>query len=257
MASILRAIYCSWSHRGGAHGHKRASRTSSFPPAYDSLSKVFSTSFERFIICVDMMSTKTAERLQAIAPVGKRTMKVIQPVPVPKGTYDFERQREKLLQELADSIPQEYYLPHDILDNPPEDVTGIPATCGILTEEEVRITEDHDATSLAEIIAQKRYTAVAVATAFAKRAAIAHQLTCCLTQYFMDEALERARYLDEYLEKEGRPIGPLHGVPVSVKEHMMLAGHYSSYGYLSTRVYNEKDCLLIKNLRDAGAVFYC
>lgn len=204
-----------------------------------------------------MMSTKTAERLQAIAPVGKRTMKVIQPVPVPKGTYDFERQREKLLQELADSIPQEYYLPHDILDNPPEDVTGIPATCGILTEEEVRITEDHDATSLAEIIAQKRYTAVAVATAFAKRAAIAHQLTCCLTQYFMDEALERARYLDEYLEKEGRPIGPLHGVPVSVKEHMMLAGHYSSYGYLSTRVYNEKDCLLIKNLRDAGAVFYC
>lgn len=200
------------------------------PPTPNLFSQVLSNPPVSLTVYASKMSTRTAERLQAIAPMGKRTMKVVQPVPVPKGTYEFEQKRAKLLQELAESIPQEYYLPHDIIDNAPRDVTGIPATCGILSEEEIRITEDHDATSLAEAIAQKRYTAVAVAKAFAKRAAIAHQLTCCLTQYFMDEALERARYLDEYLEKKGRPIGPLHGVPVSVKEHMMLAGHYSSYG---------------------------
>ncbi|CAK3787302.1 amidase signature domain-containing [Lecanosticta acicola] len=203
------------------------------------------------------MSTRLTDRLQAIVPMAKRTLRVIQTVPVPKGTDSFERQREKLIQELNESIPVEYHLPQDIIDNAPTDVTSIPSSCGILCEEEIRITEDHDATSLAEAIARKRYTAVAVAKAFAKRAAIAHQLTCCLTQYFMEEALERARYLDDYLEKEGRPIGPLHGVPVSVKEHMMLAGHYSSYGYLSTRTYNDRDSLLIKDLRAAGAVFYC
>ena len=87
--------------------------------------------------------------------MGNRTMKVVQPVPVPRGTYDFEKQREKLLQELADSIPREYYLPHDIIDNVTRDVTCIPASCGILNEEEIRITEDHDATSLAEAISQK------------------------------------------------------------------------------------------------------
>jgi amidase len=34
---------------------------------------------------------------------------------------------------------------------------------------------------------------------------------------FFDEALERAKYLDERLAKDGKPVGPLHGLPVSVK----------------------------------------
>lgn len=34
---------------------------------------------------------------------------------------------------------------------------------------------------------------------------------------FFDEAIERGRWLDEYLAKEGKVVGPLHGVPVSVK----------------------------------------
>lgn len=181
---------------------------------------------------------------------------LIQTVPVPKGTDKFEQVRQNLVQELHASIPAEYHLPESLADNIPADVTDIPRTCGILTKDELTITEDYDATSLAQAIAQKKHTAVAVATAFAKRAAIAHQLTCCLTQFFMDEAVERAKYLDDYLEKNGKTVGPLHGVPVSVKEHMMLAGHYSSYGYLSTRSYNDKDSLMINILRDAGAVFY-
>lgn len=181
---------------------------------------------------------------------------LVQTVPVPKGTEKFEQVRQGLVQDLHASIPAEYHLPESLADNIPADVTDIPSTCGILTKEELTITEDYDATSLAQAIAEKQYTAVSVAKAFAKRAAIAHQLTCCLTQFFMDEAVERAKYLDDYLEKNGKTVGPLHGVPVSVKEHMMLAGHYSSYGYLSTRSYNDKDSLMIKILRDAGAVFY-
>ena len=72
----------------------------------------------------------------------------------------------------------------------------------------------------------------------------------------MDEALERAQYLDDYQEKTGKTIGPLHGVPVSIKEHMPVKGHYSSWGFISSRETSEKDSLMIEILRNAGAVFY-
>ena len=38
-----------------------------------------------------------------------------------------------------------------------------------------------------------------------------------MTEMFFDQALERAKHLDEYLEKEGKPMGPLHGMPISLK----------------------------------------
>lgn len=31
------------------------------------------------------------------------------------------------------------------------------------------------------------------------------------------EAIERAKYLDGYLLREGKPLGPFHGMPISVK----------------------------------------
>lgn len=184
-------------------------------------------------------------------------MHVLQPVSVPKGTPAFEEKRQKVIAELNDSIPKDLHLSESIFKDLPLDVTSIPASCGLLTPDEVAITEKYDATGLAEAIAKKQLTAAAVATAFCKRAAIAHQLTCCLTQFFMQEAVERAKYLDDYLAKNGKTVGPLHGVPIGVKEHMPIAGHWSSWGYFNTRVYNEEDSLMVKTLRDAGAVFYC
>ena len=41
--------------------------------------------------------------------------------------------------------------------------------------------------------------------------------THCLTETFFPEAFERARYLDSYLAREGKVVGPLHGLPVSLK----------------------------------------
>ncbi|KIW17824.1 hypothetical protein PV08_05019 [Exophiala spinifera] len=186
-----------------------------------------------------------------------RPLPIIQPKAVPLGTPEFEEKRAALLRTLEESIPREYYLPQEIFDKKPTDVSTIPSTCGLLSSEEIQITEQYDAVSLAEAIATRKFTAVAVAKAFCKRAAIAHQLTCCLTQFFEPEALERAAQLDEYLEKNGKTIGPLHGVPVSIKEHMPTAGHYSSAGEFSTLVKDDKDALLIQIVREAGAVFYC
>lgn len=186
-----------------------------------------------------------------------RLYPLVQPKPVPQGTPEFEVKRSALLKAFYEKIPLEYYLPQELLSNPPLDVSEIPRTCGILTTEEIEITENYDAVSLAEAIASKKYSAVTVATAFSKRAIISHQLTCCLTQWFMDEAIEQAKQLDEYLEKNGKTIGPLHGVPISIKDHMPIAGTYSSMGWFSSIVKDETDSQMIKILRNLGAVFYC
>lgn len=37
-----------------------------------------------------------------------------------------------------------------------------------------------------------------------------------------DYAIARAKYLDEYLAKNKRPIGPLHGLPVSLKDQCRI-----------------------------------
>ncbi|KAJ4377579.1 hypothetical protein N0V83_000406 [Neocucurbitaria cava] len=182
---------------------------------------------------------------------------VVQPKQVPQGTPDFEQKRSAILEAFAKTVPSELRLPADLVASPPLDVSKIPSTCGILTPKEVDITEDYDAVGLAEAIAARKLTAVEVAIAFSKRAIIAHQLTCCLTQWFMGDAIKQAKELDEYLEKNGKTIGPLHGVPVSIKEHMPIAGTYSSQGSFASVVFDEKDSHMVSILRRMGAVFYC
>lgn len=174
-----------------------------------------------------------------------------------KGTAEYEAKRLPLFAAISSHIPEAWYLPQELVDNPPKDVSNIPSTCGLLSAEELEITEQYDATSLAEAIATRRFTAVTVIKAFIKRAAIAHQLVCCLTQFFPQDALEQAAKLDEHLATTGKTVGPLHGVPVSIKEHMPIAGQSSSYGELSTTFPDDKDCLIVAILRKAGAVFYC
>lgn len=205
------------------------------------------------------MSTTTTTTTETTTMVVQlaQSYPVVQPKPVPQGTPEFEEKRTALLKAFYDKIPREYYLSQDIFDNPPTDVTGIPSTCGILTPEEIEITEKYDTISLAEAIAARKYTAVTVAKAFSKRAIIAHQLTCCLTQWYPEMAEKRAQELDDYLEKNGKTVGPLHGVPISIKEHMPIAGTYSSMGFFASIVKNEEDSQMTRILRNLGAVFYC
>ncbi|KAH7007793.1 amidase signature domain-containing protein [Macrophomina phaseolina] len=188
--------------------------------------------------------------------MGKRAFPLIQTTPVPTGDASWEAKRKAIRDQFVSNIPAEYYIPQDYVDAPPLDVREIPRTCGILTPEELEITENYDATGLAAAIAAREHTSVAVATAFCKRAIVAHQLSCCLTQWFMDEALERARALDEHLDRTGKTVGPLHGVPVSLKEHIGLAGHASSYGFASSTEPVAADAHMVAILRALGAVFY-
>lgn len=39
----------------------------------------------------------------------------------------------------------------------------------------------------------------------------------CLTAFYYEEAIARASQLDEVLKNTGKPVGPLHGLPVAIK----------------------------------------
>ena len=111
------------------------------------------------------------------------------------------------------SIPKEWHLPEPLPT--PKNAYEYLKTSGILTKEELEITETTDATVLLRKMASGSLSAVKVTTAFSKRAAIAQQLIRCCTEMFFDEALETARGLDEYYRKNRKVIGPLHGLPVT------------------------------------------
>ncbi|KAI1035234.1 hypothetical protein LB504_006019 [Fusarium proliferatum] len=189
--------------------------------------------------------------------MSSKIVPVIQPVPLQTGPPEYETLRTSILEEFGRTVPDEFRLPKSLIDNPPKNVTGIPKTCGILTDQEIDITENYDATALAAAIASRKFTSVAVVTAFAKRAIIAHQLTCCLTQWWFEKAVLTAQFLDQYQDNTGMTSGPLHGVPVSIKEHMPASNHWSNVGYLATRRLDTEDCQMVKILRDAGAVLFC
>ncbi|KFY42611.1 hypothetical protein V495_04429 [Pseudogymnoascus sp. VKM F-4514 (FW-929)] len=157
------------------------------------------------------------------------------------------------------------------------DVRSIPSTCGILTEDEISITEDHDAYSLLDGLHGQTFTSVEdhdayslldglhgqtftaleVTTAFCKRAAIAHQLTSCLTEIFFDRALARAKELDDHMERTGSAVGPLHGLPISLKDTFNIAGMDSSLGIAAMAFHpSPANCPLVDILIAAGAVLY-
>ena len=83
-------------------------------------------------------------------------------------------------------IPQPWRLPKTTLDlyssSTPANVLHIPRECGILSEQELVITEEYDAVALAEKLATGSLAATAVITAFSKRAAIAQQLVQEITR---------------------------------------------------------------------------
>ncbi|CAF3911602.1 unnamed protein product [Rotaria sp. Silwood1] len=118
--------------------------------------------------------------------------------------------------ELRDaSIPKDSLLGHLLPDTSVLDVTNIPRQCGLLSDDEITITEHYSATQLVTQLAQGQLTAEQVIKAYLKRAGIAHQLTNCATEFLVKEALDRAKYLDEEFKRRGGPVGPLHGLPTS------------------------------------------
>jgi amidase len=73
----------------------------------------------------------------------------------------------------------------------------------------------------------------------------------------IDEARAEAKKLDAHFERTGKVIGPLHGVPISVKEMVHFKNRICHTGYVAwiDRIAPE-DALLIRLLKNAGALFH-
>ncbi|KAI1609187.1 amidase [Exophiala viscosa] len=162
-------------------------------------------------------------------------------------------------------IPKEWKLPASILDSlafPLDKHSNkligldIPRKSGLLTDRELDVTENYTVPELLAKLGSGEFTSLEVTTAFSKRAAIAQQLTSCLTETFFDKAIERAKYLDQ-CRNEGKPLGPLHGLPISIKDGFQIVGTEASIGYVSfLGKKSTTNSPLVELLLSLGAVLY-
>ncbi|KAH6679332.1 amidase signature domain-containing protein [Halenospora varia] len=163
-------------------------------------------------------------------------------------------------------IPTKWKLPTPLpLASEQRDVTG-KYIQQYLTEREVEITET-DAVGIVKKTTSGEWTATEVTVAFCHRAALAHQMVNCLHEIFFDAAIADAQKLDDYLKKNGKPMGPLHGLPVSLKDQFHVKGVETTMGYVGwigtfegkkdtgkEKVFESE---MVLELRSLGAILFC
>ncbi|EGE85958.1 fatty-acid amide hydrolase [Blastomyces dermatitidis ATCC 18188] len=134
-------------------------------------------------------------------------------------------------------------------------VMDVPRKCGVLNPKELEITERWDIQGLLQQIATGKLSAREVTEAFCKRAAISHQLTRCLTEPLFEQALARASELDAHFKRTGKTMGPLHGLPISVKDTYDIKGIDSTTG-LAALAFKPatENAPLVDLLLDLGAI---
>ncbi|TPX34724.1 glutaminyl-tRNA synthase (glutamine-hydrolysing) [Synchytrium microbalum] len=159
----------------------------------------------------------------------------------------------------AEAIPLEWRLAPSLIASVGDlDVISfVNSKCG-LSAREVEITNAVSATDLAQKIAAHQYTSLEVTKAFCHRASIVQQLCNALTELFFDEAYARAKYCDEYLATNGKTLGLLHGVPVSLKEEFHLKGTRTTWGFAAwaRQPPATNNSAVVELLLNAGAVLY-
>lgn len=160
--------------------------------------------------------------------------------------------------------------------NLPKNSTIIPKD--LLCDIDIKITETL-LEELVEALATGILTATQVTTAFLRRAVLAQKLVCsllppskgynknvhliltcktnCITELLSQQALARAKFIDDYYAKYKKPLGPLHGLPISVKEMIGMkdlglnAGYVAWWGKIAS-----EDAHVLQILYAAGAVFF-
>jgi len=162
---------------------------------------------------------------------------------------DRQRHRAATLAALHPPLPQ---IPQDqaqLLDK-----TDIPNS--LLSSHEIDITYTNVEDLLLKL-SSAEWTCAEVTRAFLRRAGLAQELSNCVTELLPAQAMKRAAELDTYLAREKKTVGPLHGLPISVKEHIGIKGLDLNAGFVSwVGRRGADDALILKILWDAGAVFY-
>ncbi|OAX82178.1 hypothetical protein ACJ72_03474 [Emergomyces africanus] len=156
---------------------------------------------------------------------------------------------------ILDGVPADHLHPELCFsDFDPSPVLNIPAL--LLSTTEMAITGS-DVTELVNAVAEGTYTAVQVLKAFTHRAVIAHRLLNCCVEFRYQDACAEAEQLDHYFQETGKTQGPLHGLPISVKDQCRIIGTETTCGFVSqVGVRDTEDCTLVKALKGAGAVIF-
>lgn len=111
------------------------------------------------------------------------------------------------------------------------------------------------ASELVQLIRKKELSSTEVTQAFLERIHQVNPRLNALVQQDDASALDAAKDADKAIQNK-KELGPLHGLPITIKDLIDIKGFHCSYGskaYDSYRVENEATC--IKKLRDAGAIF--
>ncbi|OCK72930.1 putative general amidase GmdA [Lepidopterella palustris CBS 459.81] len=178
---------------------------------------------------------------------------------------DWKKRAQQKRDSVNALIPHEHRIKK--IPSPAEqrDVTGS-YVHQFLSQREIEITET-TANDLVKHTIAGSWSAVEVTKAFCHRAALAHQLVNCLHEIFFDTAIHHAQTLDNYYAKHKKPVGPLHGLPVSLKDQFHVKGVETTMGYVGwigtfqgkTGTGKEKvfESEMVRELHNLGAVLYC
>ncbi|OOG49965.1 amidase family protein [Polaromonas sp. C04] len=110
------------------------------------------------------------------------------------------------------------------------------------------------ATNLAEAIRNKRFSVREATQSVLARIAEVNPRVNALAEVLAEEALDAADAADRALAR-GDTLGPLHGVPVTIKVNIDTAGHATTDGVVAARDnLATTDSPLVTHLRHAGAV---
>ncbi len=110
------------------------------------------------------------------------------------------------------------------------------------------------ATKLAQLIREKQVSAVEATTTCIARIQKVNPHLNAVVQTCFDRALSEAKAADAALAR-GELLGPLHGVPMTIKDSIDTAGVISTAGTVGRMHYvPEKDATVVARLRGAGAI---
>lgn len=179
---------------------------------------------------------------------------------------DYQQVAENKAKSLINEIPKEWIL--ETIPTADEEPNALKYLNRTLPKSETDIT-NKTAAQLLELQTSGKLTAYEITFAFCHRTALLHQLTNCCTEIFFDKAFENAKKLDDYFAENGKLVGKLHGIPISLKDQINLPDITTAIGYIAPHISKEfqskithrdpncKDTSLIaKILQDEGAIFY-
>ncbi|KAL4919314.1 amidase signature domain-containing protein [Aspergillus aurantiobrunneus] len=129
-------------------------------------------------------------------------------------------------------IPPEWILEPQVLEDGRSRLSVVGDYIEGLLDAKSRHITNMDVPELVATMGTGSLTAVEVITAFCKRAAYAHQLSNLLLEVRFNEAIERAQELDDYFRKHKRLVGPLHGIPLTLKDQFHIKGLDTSMGFI-------------------------